>query len=303
MGTPAVAHPLRALNQAELIRLARVADRLLSGRPKITPGNRPHKLRAGHGIEFLDHRAFMPGDNPRDIDWRATARSRNPQIRRFRNETSSDWFICLDRSASMSLGNGRKWALAVQLTAALAYLLIHLDNRVGLLTFSDRVDGFKPLGRGHHAYAALLRLLESTHPRTSGGGTLLNGCASQLQSGSQIIVISDFLTADSLQPGLKLLAGIGEDLHAVQVLDENETLLPQSGALSLRDIETNEKISIHPTAEVQKQAEQQLANLIKNLQLHCQKHQIAFTSCTTADNWKSILLEHLTSLGLFNAKP
>jgi len=302
MGTAAVTHPLRALNQAELIRLARVADRLLSGRPKITPGNRPHKLRAGHGIEFLDHRAFMQGDNLRDIDWRATARSRTPQIRRFRNETSSDWFICLDRSASMSLGDGRKWGLAIQLTAALAYLLIHLDNRVGLLTFSDRIDGFKPLGRGHHTYAALLRLLESTSPRSSGGDTLLHSCASQLQSGSQIIVISDFLTSDSLQPGLKLLAGIGEDVHAVQVLDEHETTLTQSGLLSLRDIETNRRISIHHTAEVQKQAEEQLGKLSKNLRQHCHKYQIAFTSCTTAENWKTILLDHLTSLGLFNAK-
>jgi len=299
VGTAAVTHPLRALDQAELMRLARVADRLLSGRPKIIPGNRPHKLRAGHGIEFLDHRTFMPGDNLRDIDWRITARSRHPQIRRFRNETSSDWFICLDRSASMSLGNGRKWALAMQLAAALAYLLIHLDNRVGLITFSDRIDGVKPLGRGHHAYASLLRLLESTHPRTHGGNTLLTSCASQLQRGSQIIVISDFLTADSLQPELKLLTRIGEDLHAIQVLDKHEAELPQTGTLSLRDIETDEKISIHHTAEGQTQATQKLEATIKDLQQFCKKQQIAFTSCTTVDDWKSTLLEHL---GLLNAR-
>lgn len=143
-----MSEPLATLNEADLQRLARVAERLFAGRPQLTPGTQPHRLHAGQGVEFLDHRNYQPGDNVRDIDWLATARSRRPQVRRFRNETSSDWYICLDNSASMGLHLG-KWSLAVQLAAALAYLLIHLDNRVSIILFSDRVDSLRPSGAGN----------------------------------------------------------------------------------------------------------------------------------------------------------
>ena len=116
--------------------MTRVADRLLNTQHLLAPGHRSSQRRAGSGIEFLDHREFTPGDDPRRIDWRATARHRHPQVRRYCDEAAADWYIAVDCSASMMFGQAEKWALAVQCAAAMAYLLIHLDNRVALLLFS-----------------------------------------------------------------------------------------------------------------------------------------------------------------------
>ena len=117
-------HPLELLNEAELGSLARVVDRLLNTRHLLAPGQRTNRLRPGFGVEFLDHREYSPGDDIRAVDWRSSARSRHPQIRRYSDEAASDWCILLDCSSSMAFGRNRKWSLAVQCAAAMAYRLV-----------------------------------------------------------------------------------------------------------------------------------------------------------------------------------
>ena len=157
-------HPLALVDSTELKGLTRAADRLLVGSPLLAPGSRCHRRRAGSGLEFRDFRDFAPGDDPRNIDWRASARSSVAQIRRHYDDRAADWVLCLDRSASMTVGARRKWHLALQLAAAFAYLLLDLDHRVGLVVFSDQVDDMRRPGRGRSAYAQLLRRLYAAEP-------------------------------------------------------------------------------------------------------------------------------------------
>ena len=100
-------HPLELLNEAELGSLARVVDRLLNTRHLLAPGQRTNRLRPGFGIEFLDHREYGPGDDIRDVDWRTSARSRQPQIRRYCDEAATDWFILLDSAPPWLSGTTR----------------------------------------------------------------------------------------------------------------------------------------------------------------------------------------------------
>ncbi len=301
MATHTLNSPLKALDEAQLHRLARVAERLLAGRPRLVPGNRPHRLRAGAGVEFLDHREYQPGDSLRQIDWLASARSGRTQVRRYRNETAADWFICLDRSASMGIGGGTRWHLAVQLCAALAYLLLHLDNRVGLLLFSDHVDALKPLGRGQQAYSALLRLLERQRPVTTGGGSCLRSCIPHIRNGCQIMVISDFLTLDAMQNDLTLLARIGEGTHAIQILDPADTAVPGAGIATLEEIESGHRTILDLSERTRRQAAARLQALQQGLARHCQRQQIAYSLSDSSDHWRDALLGHLLKLGAAGA--
>ncbi len=288
--------PLSQLNEAELQRLARVAERMFAGRPRLTPGNQPHRLRAGHGIEFLDYRDYQPGDSLREIDWLASARSRRPQVRRFRNETSSDWYLCLDDSASMGLQPG-KWALAVQLAAALAYLLIHLDNRVSVLLFSDRIDGLKPMGRGQRAYAGILHLLAEKTPRVRGGDSILRSCIPYLASGCQFFVISDFLKARGMRQDLALMASIGEATHAIQVLDPADASLETMGSSTLVDVESGNSYLFDIVPEANDQAAAKVAELTTGIHSHCRRQRISFSSCNTSQHWREVLVGHLFQPG------
>ncbi len=293
--------PLAELDEAELRRLARIAGRLFAGRPKLMPGNRPHRLRAGAGIEFLDHREYRPGDNLRDVDWLATARSGRPQVRRFRDETSADWIICLDCSASMGIGSGEKWRLAVQLAAALAYLLIHLDNRVGVILFREHIVSLKPLGRGQHAYAGMLRLLEGIAPEPSGGGSRPGVCTTHIQPGCQIIVISDFLAEEGMQADLARMARIGEAVHAIQILSPDETRVDGEGVVCLQDIENGDQVTVDLSRECLREVEERLERFRRQLMSHCRKYHIGFSYCDATESWRDVLMKHMKQLGTASA--
>lgn len=63
--------------------------------------------RRGDGFEFVELRAYQPGDDPRRIDWAATARSGDAQIRVMREENPLELAAIVDDSASMRVGRTR----------------------------------------------------------------------------------------------------------------------------------------------------------------------------------------------------
>ena len=290
-------HPLELLNEAELGNLARVVDRLLNTRHLLAPGQRTSHLRAGFGIEFLDHREYIAGDDIRNVDWRASARSRHPQIRRYCDEAATDWFILLDCSSSMAFGRTEKWALAVQCAAAMAYLLIHLGNRVSILIFSDRIERMVPLGRGYSHYASILHGLRQTTPADSGSGSDLRCCVSSIKRNSPVFVISDFLAADSMQNGLDALSKRGDRLHSMQILSSHDHQLPPGQSARFRDVETGAMITADTSAPQRRKYQQSFENFKNSLSAYCQSKHIHFSRHADDENWKSVLVEHLKNGG------
>jgi len=286
-------HPLEALNESELGSLTRAADRLLSTHHLLAPGHRPYRLRAGFGIEFLDHREYSPGDDTRNVDWRASARSRQPQIRRYCDEAAADWFIAIDCSASMAIGRGEKWALTIQCAAALAYLLIHLGNRAGILLFSNRVEHLVPPGRGYTHYAGILRTLRRISPPDSGGGSDLRSCVSRIRRHSPVFVISDFLAPDYMREGLDALSIRGDRLHALQILSTREYLLPEAARAGFRDVETGRTITVELGNAERQGYRHALDDFCASLAEYCRKQRILFSRHTNDESWKSVLASHL----------
>ena len=287
-------HPLEALNEGELRQLSRITDHLLSSRLLLAPGHRPNRLYAGFGAEFLDHREFAPGDDIRDIDWRASARSRHPQIRRYWDEAAADWTLCLDVSASMHLND--KWPLALQCTAALAYLLIHLDHRVAILLFSDRLQQRIPLGRGHRHYAQILHSLRQVTPLQSGGGSDLRACIRHIKRRSSVFVISDFLVEDGMQAGLEKLWLLGDRIHALQIYAYDKPPARED-TTTLLDVETGETLVINHPSREQLGYRQTLDSFCNTLAGYCRQRRIQFSRTTPEQNWKTALIEHFHCWG------
>src|SRR6185369_13249887 len=79
----------------------------------------------GASVEFRQHRAYVPGDEPRRIDWRVLARTDRPYVREFHEETNLRGLLLLDRSGSMAYAGERrisKFDFAGKVVASLAYL-------------------------------------------------------------------------------------------------------------------------------------------------------------------------------------
>jgi uncharacterized protein (DUF58 family) len=287
-------HPLDDLREAELARLARVADPLLAGRPLLSAGHRPHRLRPGQGYEFLDHQEYVPGDDLRNLDWRASARSRRPQLRRHRDEQTAAWHLCLDCSASMTLPDAGKWRLAVQLGAAFGYLLLHLGHRVGLLGFDRDCRLLLAPGCGRAHYARLLQTLRTLAPLAEGGSSDPAACAPRLAPRNPVLVISDLLAGEDLRPALRRLAATGRDLQLLHLIAAGDHALPgPDTALELRDIESGARRSVAVNAHTRLAVEDAFRQWREALLRHCAAHDIRYTACATDQPWKEVLLRHL----------
>src|SRR3954464_4478792 len=62
----------------------------------------------GHGVQFSEHRLYVPGDDVRHIDWKVSARTRDPLIKKFEEERELTVFLVVDVSGSESFGSGEK---------------------------------------------------------------------------------------------------------------------------------------------------------------------------------------------------
>jgi len=310
------------IHVSDLQRFARLAAPLLQGAAAQGLGPRAARDRPGSGLEFLDLRDYQPGDDIRHIDWRQSGRRQRTLVRRFRDEAAADWFICVDGSASVKLGEG-KWQMTVRLSSALAYALLYAGHRVALLIFSERVDGFLPLGRGAHQFSALLALLlqqDSTRPGLASGDATqatrwpwpnktvppashagsksnLGHCRDFLTQNSNVFVVSDFLEPDGMRMDLRSIRSAVSSASALQVLAGDEAQVPARGVARIQDVESGRSQSFLVSDQAVERLRLNLAAHGDRLRKTCAALGIRFASCDAAEQWERVLLAHLQARG------
>jgi uncharacterized protein (DUF58 family) len=127
-------------------------------------GFRPVRQR-GEGGSFESLREYVRGDDPRTLDWKASARRGRPIVRQFEMERRQNLVIAVDAGRLMTQKVGERERIDYALTAALLLAdvaKVH-DDSVGLLVFSDRIEHFLPPAR--NSLARLAEALGEVHPR------------------------------------------------------------------------------------------------------------------------------------------
>ncbi|MDE2367416.1 MAG: DUF58 domain-containing protein [Burkholderiales bacterium] len=280
-------------SEPELRAFAHAAAQLLVDRAQRLPGARAVARRAGVGIEHFDHRDYAPGDEVRHIDWRQTARRLHPVVRRFESETVADWTLLVDASSSMALAG--KWPAAAALAAALAYALLQLGHRVGLVVYGERRIAEVPAGRGRTHYAAVARTLAGLRPAPRGVVGAPGACARQLRGA--VVLISDFLAADAAHRDLAALLERCTALHLLQLGAAAETRLAAdaeaAGEVELVDVETGARLAVRGGAAATAAATQERAALALRLRAWCARSGVAHSDWDLARPWQAMLLAHL----------
>ena len=121
----------------------------------------------GHGTEIAQVRPYQFGDDVRQMDWAATARTGDPHVRvQVAERTLATWLL-LDVSASMSFGTAdrRKADVAEGAALAVGHLATRQGNRLGVMTFGAREARVVPPLQGRQG---LLRLLLTLRVGTRG---------------------------------------------------------------------------------------------------------------------------------------
>ncbi|MEJ1193138.1 DUF58 domain-containing protein [Pseudarthrobacter sp. CCNWLW207] len=160
----------------------------------------------GRSLDFDDLRAYVPGDEVRDIDWKASARHGSPLIKRYVAVRRQTLMLIADTGRNMAAGSRDgepKKDIAVMALGVMAYLAHRHGDVVGLVcgdAFGSRTIPAKA-GEAH-----LERLLQEVHSRASldsGPSRLeeqLRHVARTVKGRNLLFVVADELAAD---PGLE----------------------------------------------------------------------------------------------------
>ena len=200
-----------------------------------------HSVFRGQGIEFEDVRPYQPGDDVRTMDWKITARTGKPHIKRYIEEREQFIYLLVDVSASMLKGpHGRKRQTMAELCSLIAMSAIGNGDRVGLILFSDQIEFLIPPGKGRPHGLRIMEALLSYQPkgRRTAFREVLSRFGHMAKKRSVAFVVSDFLAADYLDD-LRSLA-IRHDMNAVNLMEPNRLRPDDRGIVCMQDAESGE---------------------------------------------------------------
>ena len=197
-------------------------------------------IRRGLSVQFAGHRPYQAGDDLRHLDWSVYARSDRFDVRVFEEETRLRATIILDASGSMSYGSGlTKIDFARQVAAALAFLLVHHADAVGLAVVDTEVREHLPAAS---TTAHLGRILEALEAVRCGGetalGPVIQALAQRITRRGVVVVITDACDdPEALLLALRLLIHRRQDVRLLRIIDPDEETLPYAGTVRFDGLE------------------------------------------------------------------
>lgn len=204
----------------------------------------------GLSLDFAEHRAYMPGDDIRRIDWRLYARTDRYHVKEFEADTNANFTVLLDASASMGYGSRgvTKFDYARFLAASLAYFSHQQRDRVGLVTFAGDVVDYVPCSAKH--MDVLLHTVDRAKPEgRSDLGAALRKVNELLRRRGIVVLVSDFYAEpDDVVAAVAPLKYRGHDVIVFHVLDPAELDLPFDEPISLEDLESGDRLPLVPEA-------------------------------------------------------
>jgi uncharacterized protein (DUF58 family) len=240
--------------------------------------------RRGSSAEFLEHRAYAPGDDLRRMDWLAFARTGEPVLKLFRAEEDAVVRIVVDASASLEAGEPPKIVQAKRIAAAIGYMALASSERAQVLAASDGLLRAREPGRGRGSLPKLLRELDAiVAERGTDLARALDAVLLRSRRPGMLVVVSDFLDAGPFEEALGRAAAARHDLVLVQVLAPEEIDPPWDGDLALEDVETGEVLEVTLDARALEAYLGRLGGLMSVLRATAKRHRATYVRVSTLE--------------------
>jgi uncharacterized protein (DUF58 family) len=250
----------------------------------------------GRGMEFDESRPYQPGDDPRSIDWRVTARSTTAYTKLFREERERPVLIILDLRSGMHFATQGcfKSVNASRAAALLSWAAHHRGDRLGGLIFGDTTHReLKPkLGRqaalryvhelvGHPDWAQQSsRTDDDGEPQLTQAMAALRRVA---RPGSLVVILSDFVGFS--RAGQSYLSSVARhnEVLAVFLNDPLERELPPPGRY--RVVASDDELAIDTYARAaRRDYEHAFQERSDALESFCQRYGVHLLPLSTADD-------------------
>jgi uncharacterized protein (DUF58 family) len=200
----------------------------------------------GLSQEFAEHRQYLPGDEVRHVDWRLYARTDRLYVKKFEEETNAPVRILIDASKSLTFAGGgiSKLDYARYLAAAVSYIAIRQNDRVGFSWFDDKICDRIPTRGSQRHLQAILAALERLQcgGRTSIGPVLLSEAAQWKRRGIVVLISDLYDLPDEVVAAAARVRRVGQNLIVLHLVDAAEKHLTPSGTYQFLDLETGERL-------------------------------------------------------------
>lgn len=184
--------------------------------------------RLGHTMEFEQIKEYVPGDDVRTINWKATSKQNKLMVNQFQDEKSQRIFLLIDNGRTMQMPfNGLSLLdYSINATMALSHIILKKNDRVGMLAFSknteQKVSAENQSGQLRKISQALYNI--QTTSFESDFNRLNQDVKLFIKQRSLILLFSNFETLDALNRQLKYLRSIARNHLLVIVFFKNSEL-------------------------------------------------------------------------------
>ena len=255
--------------------------------------------RVGSGMVFTDFRPYSAGDDVRHIDWGIYLRMDRLILKLFEEEADLPVYLLVDASRSMDFGTPGKLDYARKLAAALCYVALLSHDRVNLVSFADAAVQTLPARRGKSQAPQAFRFLESIRP---GGRTGLHSALRRFfgspRTRGLVVLISDFLDPDGIEPGFAVLRRFRHEVTAIHVIspEEREPRLPEE--VVLIDAEDGVASQLDLTPSLIGAYREAVRRHEQEIEAYCRKYGWAYLQAPTEVPLEQLTLKLLRQQGL-----
>lgn len=205
---------------------------------------------SGFAVEFAGHREYVPGDDPRHIDWRVYYTRGKYFVKQYEMETNFVAHLVLDASASMAYGSEEQQKLryASKVATTLAYAVVRQRDKVSFTLFDDQIRASLPPS---NSPSQLARIADELDRHNCRQGTslieLLPELAERFRRREIVLLLSDFFVQPQLlEPALQRLRYHQHEVVLLQVLHHDEIEFRLPGSVRFRGLESGEQITTRP---------------------------------------------------------
>ena len=184
--------------------------------------------RIGHTMEFEQIKEYIPGDDIRTLNWKATAKKNALMVNQFQDEKSQSVYMIIDKGRVMKMPfNGLSLLdYAINATLVLSNVILKKQDKAGMFAFSKKVENRVFAEKRASQMQKILETLYNikTDFFESDFGRLYTDIKKNINQRSLIILYTNFETLDGLHRQMAYLKGIAKS-HLLVVVFFNNTEL------------------------------------------------------------------------------
>ena len=258
---------------------------------------------SGFAVEFAGHREYVPGDDPKHIDWRIYFNREKYFIKQYEMETNFVCHLVLDASASMRYGEGRQQKLlyASRMAAMLGYSVVEQSDKVSLATFDERILGVVKPSNSMSQIVRMTSHLDEIEPvKKTNMGACLSELCGRMKRREIVMIFSDFFTdLDELEAALQQLRYNKHEVILFQIMHHDELDFQFEGMIKFVGLEIPEELLAQPE-EMRQAYLRAVESFNTRLEEVCTRNMIERVLVDTSRDMGELFVDYLNQRSLLN---